>query len=135
MYKGILKGVIELPGEQRELGRGNGVTWCTKGTGKGYWSYLVYKGNLKGALELPGVQKELGRVTRVTWYIKGTLKGYWSNLMFCAEPPSEQLFLHRRELNTHWECLSEHLSTLDDLPVQSSVPVLNQQLFSLTPWE
>ena len=51
MYKGILKGVIELPGVQRELGRGTGVTWCTKGTGKGYSSYLVYKGNFEGVLE------------------------------------------------------------------------------------
>ena len=71
MYRGNKEGVPELPGVQRELGRGTGVTWCTKGTGKGYWSYLVYKGNLKGVIELPGVQRELERGTGVTWCTKG----------------------------------------------------------------
>ena len=51
MYKGNWEGVLELLGVQRELERGTGATWCTKGTGKGYSSYLVYKGNFEGVLE------------------------------------------------------------------------------------
>ena len=48
--------------------------------------------------------------------------------LFWADPPSVQFFLHWRELNTHWECHSEHWVTLDNLPIQTSVPDLNQQL-------
>ena len=58
MYKRNLKGVLELPGAQRELERGNRVN-------------LLYKGNLKGVLELPGVQRKLERGTGVTYFFLG----------------------------------------------------------------